>query len=262
MVRRRFGRLSVHPNIGQHLIKKKRVFDLLFSQEILEFKTKNGETLQTAVYYCKYFELLRDKLLMERGLEESEMEDHFGIDSGKNSLKVIYNLVYKYSCKDREKRLFNLKGSRQSIVILCVEGVNEARENIEQVWKLLDLKSYNRPHVIETDLKLVNIILGIGTHASTMPCPYCTARKVNKQEWSRGDSRTFQSLKDYYEKWILDGSYKERRKLFGSVEARSLLCPLDLSILVILMIPPPPLHLIKLGKADRFILAFEFLIKT
>lgn len=33
------------------------------------------------------------------------------LDSGKNSLKVIYNLVYKKGYKDKEKKYYSSKGN-------------------------------------------------------------------------------------------------------------------------------------------------------
>lgn len=127
-------------------------------------------------------------------------------------------------------------------------GVTEARDNVNDLMGLLNLKAYDRPFFIETDMKLANIIIGIGTHASSMPCPYCTSKRGDdKKYWKDGVPRSFQSLHEHYEAYLRDGLVKARRKMYGSVENRSILTPADMSILVLLLIPPPPLHVIKLG---------------
>ena len=66
-------------------------------------------------------------------------------------------------------------------------------------------------------------------------------------DWVQGITRTFKSISDHYHEWISAGADPNARKNFASVNRLPILKTSDPMQPVICVLPPPPLHLIKLG---------------
>jgi len=94
----------------------------------------------------------------------------------------------------------------------------------------------------------VNVIAGIGPYSSKFPCPYGECKKTEDEKWLKGANRTFENLQNHYEEYCRAGSVKSERKNFFSVHYPPLVKAGRFHTLVIITLPPPPLHLIKLGK--------------
>ena len=73
-----------------------------------------------------------------------------------------------------------------------VESVAETRKNIQTILHALDIK-VKVNDCLASDLKLINIILGLQGHSSSHPCPYCDVHKNNMAE--KGTNRTLGGIR-------------------------------------------------------------------
>ena len=106
--------------------------------------------------------------------------------------------------------------------------------------------------VLVADLKLLNIILGLGIYSSKFPCPYGHCFKNKKGLWVKGIARTLQNILENCQKWRESGAVNDRRKEFYSCEEEPLINPTsgETNTEVLKKFPPPPLHLL-LGCANH-----------
>lgn len=96
------------------------------------------------------------------------------------------------------------------------------------------------------DLKIINIILGLGTHASKHPSPYCDWEKNTEKPCNL---RTVEGIREKFRKWQEAGSDRKNAMDFENC-IREPLCILPESGLVIVLIPLPQLH-IKMGVVNK-----------
>ena len=134
--------------------------------------------------------------------------------------------------------------------MLAVAPIQENYYNLNKIWQKLNLNDLLKDDAtISTDLKLANLICGIGTHASTFPCTWCTAEK-NKLHLKE-TIRTISEIKNNYEKYSAAGSNPKNAKNFGSYINMPVFHEIsDRKILDLL--PPPELHLM-LGAVNSII---------
>ena len=55
---------------------------------------------------------------------------------------------------------------------------------------------------LSEDLKLINIVLGIGTHSSKHPCPYGECYRDDDGFWVKGQDRTIRNILEHHSKWM------------------------------------------------------------
>ena len=73
-----------------------------------------------------------------------------------------------------------------------VESIAETRYNIHTILSALDIK-VKVNDCLASDLKLINIILGLQGHSSSHPCPYCEVHKNNMA--GNGKKRTLGGIR-------------------------------------------------------------------
>ena len=107
-----------------------------------------------------------------------------GIDSGGGFFKVCLNLIDESpkpnapgNSKKRKKRHLDSSVCK-SFIVACVESIPEVYENVKLIMDKLQLGTEKLQFHLASDLKLINIIVGIQSHSATYPCPYC--------EWLKG----------------------------------------------------------------------------
>ena len=64
---------------------------------------------------------------------------------------------------------------KHSIVLAYVENVSEDYELIRKIFELLRIDELD--FVIDADLKLLNVLLGLSGHGGKYACIYCEAEK-------------------------------------------------------------------------------------
>ena len=87
--------------------------------------------------------------------------------------------------------------------------------------------------------------------AKVFPALFGECCKDEHGEWKKGPDRTFKNLSDNQKSWCESSGDRAQLKDFKNVEFQPLLTPPDPNTKVIHLIPPPPLHLILLGRAAK-----------
>ena len=109
---------------------------------------------------------------------------------------------------------------------------------MQKLWDLCNLNSIG--FWLTADLKVVNMVCGLNSHAASFPCPYCLWPKGSKEEKS-WPHRTFAQIRENNEKWIAAGGKANHVKKYFNC-CHKLLFVSDGEVLF--TIPPPSLHLL------------------
>lgn len=64
------------------------------------------------------------------------------------------------------------------VVLAAVEGIKETYDNVKILWEKLGINELDM--TVSCDLKLANIVLGLGSHGSAFPCHYCEAKNPQR----------------------------------------------------------------------------------
>ena len=167
--------------------------------ETLRFKESDGSQSveDTTFVYVENLKKMIDDVLRGRGITNPHL--NIGVDGGGNKLIIvlqIYDMDQDGAVKEKYKSL----GSRRTIVIGRGDYVGENRDNIEYMFKKLKifetLQQYKSYHII-SDLKISNLLSGIGCHSSKHSCYICDGMKIGER-WIVGETRTtFTAMRDH-----------------------------------------------------------------
>ena len=105
------------------------------------------------------------------------------MDSGGGFMKVTLNLIEKRSKKnintgrsDKHTKSRHLDSSVKHLLLLAVcEGIPEDYDNIKTILEKLQLNTIGCNYV--SDIKMINVSLGLMSASSNYPCPYCEIYK-------------------------------------------------------------------------------------
>ena len=162
---------------------------------------------------------------------------------------------------------YSSNGRRRSLIIGTCNRCKESPHNIGLVLEKLYLAELEYPTILPCDLSAANKFMGIGSHTSYCPCIYCEGYKVKEDQktwttkkalyWSKdARRRTMRMIIELRQRWLHkwrgrtnSAKAKADIKFFASVVG----FPIDLpeamlDLLVLLVIPPDPLHIVLLGK--------------
>ena len=94
------------------------------------------------------------------------------------------------------------------------------------------------------DLKVINIALGLMTHSSLHPCPWCHWSKGSRDMDMAWELRTFQGIRQWYERWSQETGCEPKhcKKYFNCQEVPLSMFP-DNGF-VSDFVPLPELHLL------------------
>ena len=248
--------LSAHNRNLDHLFTLKEVR----GEDALHFVDGKGEPLESRwVTYCHDLDtLLGAKELFEG---EEEGDNVFGCDDGKKILKLIWNRVKRGKVGPKGKVGGGVKFCQ---ILFSVAGVKESYHNIDVMWKLLQLN--RQKGRLAFDLKMANMANGIQPGSATFPCVYAECRKESlapalkkTSGWIQGPNRTLDSLVADHTRWLSEtGGDRRALKHYHSQEFLPLLtCEAGQSNLVLVRVPIPPLHCIKLGPVNHLVKALK-----
>ena len=100
---------------------------------------------------------------------------------------------------------------------------------------------------------MANEVIGMTSASSRFPCPFGKCRKDGNGNWIPGEDRSLENLAEANEDWLLNGDgKKENLKYYFNVRNLPLIGEKK-NMKVILLIPPPPLHLIRLGPTNHLL---------
>lgn len=145
---------------------------------------------------------------------------------------------------------FKNGGVKKVLVLGVIPEGKEEPEILEDFLSKLNLEPGSFQFC--PDLKLINIAVGIGTHASTHPSPFCDWIKNSRQKCNL---RTFESIIKNCKAWKKAGAKSSDAKKFQNC-IRFPLKIFPKTGLVILYIPLPQLH-IKMGVVNKLFKELE-----
>ena len=129
---------------------------------------------------------------------------------------------------------------KKLILLGVLPDAKEEPELLEKFFQKLNLKPGSFHFC--GDLKLINIVLGLGTHASKHPSPFCDWEKNTDKPCKL---RTLEGIRENFRQWLEAGADpKDAMKFYNCI--REPLCIFPESGLVIVWIPLLQLH-IKVG---------------
>lgn len=235
------------------LVSKNHNVDNYFQVEKLEFiysKATVDTSVTEPLVYCNdlmgYINYIKER----RQITDKNVHLKIGTDGGGGFFKVCLSMqLIDNEEKKCEKECFKDSGVKKMFLI-AVAPIQENYHNVNKIWQKLNLNNLLKNNAtISTDLKLANLLCGIGTHASKFPCTWCTAE--NNQLHSKGAMRSISNIKANYTSYSAAGSNPKKAKDFDSCINMPVFHEItDKRILDLL--PPPELHLM-LGAVNSII---------
>lgn len=144
------------------------LFKNCFASSIEE--TQDGS--KVPVVFCTDLPKLIDIILSNRSASVRDTLLRISIDEGRGFLKVTGSLIYK--TEEQDGQIFKSTGVKR-VFILAIAAVKEDYSTVAMLLSKLDWNSLppGLPYFFAQDLKMCNIVLGLGNHKSTFPCLFC-----------------------------------------------------------------------------------------
>ncbi len=189
-------------------------------------------------------------VIKERGFSGHRLK--LGLDGGGGFLKATLNVIeqapFSPPSSPVAKKAPSLGGDRfldtgvkKLFIVGIAQGVPESYENMKL---LLQQLSITPSFCTSTDLKLSNIIVGLGLHSSSCPCTWCEAHKDDFKSNFTAPLCTFGRICQQARLFKLAVQSRQKfppQQFFSCLEEPILNCP-D-SLLVLDAIAPSQLHL-------------------
>ena len=127
------------------------------------------------------------------------------------------------------------------MIIFIVESVPENYTNVRVILEKLNIDKLDF-YTMSSDLKLINILLGLQSHSATHGCTWCTTitNNRNPNAWCPGQPRTLGQISDMAKAFQENGS-RNARDYFNCVNEPLLEGPPDMEVIDLVNIPE--LHL-------------------
>ena len=231
-------------------------------------KLKKDGQKRLPIVYCENIKTVIEYLKECRGYKQStKYMIKVGGDEGQNVLKLAINLI-KESADDQPaaspvlnktfsystgpfSASFKGSGVNLTIIVAAVPAASETIHNFKIIWDLVKLNSIRYYPALDMKFKL--LALGLGTAASTYPCPYCKVKKVHFEsrlfDGKLEELRTFKEItekaKEYQQHAAAhQGTEKLSSADWHNCEHEPLLMPAGTSPedTVLSVVPPSELH--------------------
>lgn len=140
-----------------------------------------------------------------------------------------------------KKTVYKKTGGKQILFLSICPGVPESYENIQTILDKIKLYLLEDFKVVG-DLKVYNLVCGIGTHSSKFPCPFCLTYRDKNGFWVQAEQRTWQNIIANNAEWIKNGGKeKDLMKYFNCAHPPMIGPGTDEPVMWTM--PPPSLHL-------------------
>ena len=147
------------------------------------------------------------EVIHQRGMNPSKALVRIGTDDGQSSLKTVCSIFEPDELENQSKGAKD-SGVNKVLILAFVENCDETRNNVKTIMDLINLKPDDIDFVKAQDLKMTNFELGIKSHSSTHACYICDGTKT----FESGEIRTFDSIRDNYNRYLADGADKRKAK--------------------------------------------------
>ena len=242
------SRSVVEPNLLQKNHAKNHLLDDYFEIKTLSFhqilkETKAVENIERPVVLCKDLQGFVDFIIETRNLDSSKVSLRIGLDGGGGFIKICLSVfnpedTMKDTCLSKQ---FKHTGVKKALILALVPKTQENQFNVKRLWINSNIDDLKSEFTIATDLKMINILLGIQNHACNHPCSWCDITKENLI--NKGKSRTLASLDKLFWRYYDSGDRKAKAKDHGNVIHPSMIKSTDTNTPILLLVPPPELHL-------------------
>ena len=238
------------------MFKKNHQLDEFFDKRRLEFYENDGTTgkdgRKNQRKVVKEVVLANDVLDCQNALKfhrgvatNATVIVKYGVDGGQGSLKFCMTVECERNdfCSPQKKapkalQDFKDGGVKKLQIIAIGFDIRESYENIKVFMDQLNI-GLDAEATFAVDMKMLNLLLGLQSHASKYPCPWCEGTAP----WTtRARLRTLGNIKENQQRWVKSGKGRDKLQQFKNCEHPPLIeGPLDKTILEIF--PPPQLHL-------------------
>ena len=260
------SRKAVAPHVEKQLYKDRHLLDqffdydmLLFMEEESKAKKKPERKFRQHAVYTNNINGLIDKVIDHRSLNRADTFIRIGLDGGGGFVKICVSV---FDAKSKESRKSSLSkkyldsGVKKVQMLAVAPDVPENYLNMKRLWVEAGIHKLQYRFIVATDMKLMNILLGLQNHSCTHPCCWCNIDKNNLDK--KGKLRTFSSLIDLFYDFKDANVSKDDAAKYGNVIHLPVIEALDKDRLVFEIVPPPELHLL-LGPTNKMYSSLEHL---
>ena len=241
-LRIKYGNDIVTPGVHEALAQRKKIFEDYFTTEELNFHNKKEGEIKRSLVFCHDINGFIDKVCEMRSIARESQTNILAMDEGKGSLKLTLTLTdlnVEHTDDDEKKRTSHKDGIikasegnfkeysvRKNFLLAIVFNVPETYSNIEVIFSKTKINEIHDSYLFSGDLKLLNIVCGLGTHSSKYPCVFCLSYKKSDGTWEKNaKKRTLEFSKRNSEGFKKSG-HKTPIKFF-SCEQQPLLNPMN-----------------------------------
>ena len=245
------SRKAVAPNVERQLYDERHQLDEFFQYEMLLFmeeesKAKRPERKfrQHAVFTSDITGLI-DMIIDHRNLNLADAVIRIGLDGGGGFVKIcvsVFDVEKKVSCKSAVGKKYLDSGVKKVQMLAVAPDIPENYVNMKQLWLEAGIDKLQYKFTIATDMKLINILLGLQYHSCTHPCCWCDIDHNNLHK--KDNLRTFASLINLFYDFKDADASKEDAAKFGNVIHLLLIESLNKDAFLYEKVPPPELHLL------------------
>lgn len=245
------SRKSIESHTREKIDAAYHQLDEFFEMRKLVYRVEDKETkeqrnIEQPTIVCSNLTGLIDEILSKRKRVDGEsILVKISIDGGGGFLKMCLSVFDIHDPLPKANNAMSKKflesGVKKVFVVGIVPDISENYINMKRLWLNSSVDKLQK-YTIATDLKLCNILLGMMSHSSCHPCPWCNITKENLHK--KGVARTISSLMSLF--WEFFDSRKETKdaKTFGNVIHPPILSDDDANDTPVLnILPPPELHL-------------------
>ena len=108
------NRKAVESGLAEALTERNNLLDDLFTAEQVLVVNKDGENEEKTLIYCNNVSELVLRLLEDRGLEQTKTDAKFGLEKGRDSLKLTLSLM------EKEERMKTCIGVPTIVIVIEV----------------------------------------------------------------------------------------------------------------------------------------------
>ena len=247
------GHRVLEKSVKRKMFSKNHSLDQFFDHMIIQFTrnvkgTKITENFDQHVVVVNNFQKFIDEVVQVRNLDRDNCLVKMGLDGGGGFFKVcssVFDLMRRGVPTPGSTlgKKFLETGVKKIFIVAIAPATPEKIFNLEKLWIAAGMNSLSWDYAsctIASDLKLLNIILGLMSHSSLHPCCWCDSDKYHLHE--KGVQRTLGSLNELYRDFRDSFVSNDKAKYFGNVVHPPLIQGDDATP-VIHVIPPPELHL-------------------
>ena len=233
------GRNAVEPGLKEKLVEIPKKVEKFYSHTVNSFLVSKKDGYQDRVMvYCNDIEALVSYVLDERKYDPYNHLVRIGLDGGGGMFKIVVNIIDTTGL--HSTGIFKDTSVKRTIILAVVEDISESDDNLKFI--LSKIKNFDKiKYHICSDVKLMNILIGIQSCASKHPCAYCES---DSNFNTLAEHRTLGSIRHSASAFKAIGSLKKVAKQYKNCVNQPLITGNDDEYILDICVPPE-LHLMQ-----------------